>query len=347
MVEHITMHHCIQGRSGIAKWGGIPMTTLIELVRPKPEAKVVAFFSFGQALYGGPYYDTQSLENVLKPQCLLASRMNGKRLPKVYGAPCGCEWRTSSAIRWLNGSSVLSLSSQKSCGARRTRQKRNRRIFRPAAQHLMPKRDSTVRENAGSDQILLLLRRVRLDWLLHQFSPRLVRSIYVFVNGFITIGLLTLLALMNHNPFVFPSLGPTAYLLFFSPLGKTSSPRNTTLGHAIGLVCGYTAFVVTGAGALPFGVHPGIFWPRILAAALSISATGAFMILLDVSHPPAGATTLIVSLGIISRPRELITIEVAVFLLVAQALIINRLAGLPYPLWSAVASTKPVNEGSE
>jgi len=86
-VEHITMHHCIQGWSGIAKWGGIPMRKLIELVQPKPEAKVVAFFSFGEALYGGHYYDTQSLENVQKPQCLLACRMNGERLPELYGAP--------------------------------------------------------------------------------------------------------------------------------------------------------------------------------------------------------------------------------------------------------------------
>ena len=86
-VEHITMHHCIQGWSGIARWGGTPMKTLIELVRPKPEAKVVAFFSFGEALYGGHYYDTQSLENVLKAECLLAWRMNGGPLPEVYGAP--------------------------------------------------------------------------------------------------------------------------------------------------------------------------------------------------------------------------------------------------------------------
>lgn len=86
-VEHITMHHCIQGWSGIAKWGGVPMKTIIELVKPKPEARVAAFFSFGEALYGGHYYDTQSLENLLKPQCLLASRMNGQRLPEVYGAP--------------------------------------------------------------------------------------------------------------------------------------------------------------------------------------------------------------------------------------------------------------------
>ena len=211
----------------------------------------------------------------------------------------------------------------------------------------MQRPDWFGQERPGPDHILSLLRKLRLDWLLHHFPPRLVRSLYVFVNGFITIGVLALLALVSRNPFVFPSLGPTAYLLFFSPLGKTSSPRNTILGHAIGLICGYAAFVLTGAGALPFGVHPGIFWPRILAAALSLSATGAFMVLLDVSHPPAGATTLIVSLGIISRPRELVIIEVAVFLLVAQALVINRLAGLPYPMWNAAASTKPVNEDSD
>ena len=56
-------------------------------MRPKPEARVAASFSFGEALYGGSYYDTQSLENLLKPQCLLALRMNGQRLPQVYGAP--------------------------------------------------------------------------------------------------------------------------------------------------------------------------------------------------------------------------------------------------------------------
>lgn len=202
----------------------------------------------------------------------------------------------------------------------------------------MRKLDSTGLGHAGTDHILSLLRRFRLDWLLEHFPERLVRSIYVFVNGFITIAVLALLALVSHNPFVFPSLGPTAYLLFFSPLGKNSSPRNTILGHAVGLVCGYGAFVLTGAGALPFGVHQGIFWPRILAAALSLSSTGALMVLLDVSHPPAGATTLIVSLGIISKPIELVIIEVAVFLLVAQALAINRLAGLGYPWWNAVAS---------
>lgn len=194
-------------------------------------------------------------------------------------------------------------------------------------------------EHGGPDHILFILRRLRLVWLVNHFPPRIVRSVYVFVNGFITIAVLALLALVSRNPFVFPSLGPTAYLLFFSPMAKSSSPRNTIFGHAIGLICGYAAYAITGAGAQPFGVHPGIFWPRILAAALSLSATGALMVLLDVSHPPAGATTLIVSLGIISKPRELVIIEVAVLLLVLQALAINRLAGVRYPLWSAVEQT--------
>lgn len=51
------------------------------------------------------------------------------------------------------------------------------------------------------------------------------------------------------------------------------------------------------------------------------------------------------SLGIISKPRELAIIEVAVFLLVAQALAINRLAGLPYPLWDTPARTN--SEGAD
>jgi DMSO/TMAO reductase YedYZ molybdopterin-dependent catalytic subunit/thiosulfate reductase cytochrome b subunit len=85
--EYITMHHCIQGWTGIAKWGGVPMAVLIKLVRPMPMAKVVAFFSFGDSLFGGVYYDTQVLENVLKSECLLAFEMNGEPLTEVYGAP--------------------------------------------------------------------------------------------------------------------------------------------------------------------------------------------------------------------------------------------------------------------
>jgi CBS-domain-containing membrane protein len=179
--------------------------------------------------------------------------------------------------------------------------------------------------------VATLLTHMRMEWLLLHLPPRLVSAVYVGINGFITIALLALLSLVTGSPFVFPSLGPTAYLFFFSPLSESSSPRNTVLGHAIGLLCGYAAFAFAVASSPPFGMNPGVHGPRVLAAALS--ATGALMALLRVSHPPAGATTLIVSLGIISQPKELVIIEVAVILLTIQAFAINRLAGIPYPVW--------------
>jgi len=36
--EQITQHFCIQGWSGVAKWGGVSMQTLMDLVHPAPEA---------------------------------------------------------------------------------------------------------------------------------------------------------------------------------------------------------------------------------------------------------------------------------------------------------------------
>ncbi len=189
-------------------------------------------------------------------------------------------------------------------------------------------------EHSGFEHVGVLLTHMRMAWLLQHFPPRLVWAVYVCVNGFITIGLLGLLAFLTGSPFVFPSLGPTAYLFFFSPLAEVSSPRNAILGHAIGLICGYGAFALAVASSPPFGANPGVHGARLLAAALSLSATGALMALLRISHPPAGATTLIVSLGIISQPKELVIIEAAVILLTMQAFAINRIAGIPYPVWS-------------
>ena len=84
--ENITMHHCIQGWSGIAQWGGVSMRKLIEHVRPLPSARVVAFYR-SAARFTAISTTTQSLFNVLKPECLLALSMNGAPLPVEYGAP--------------------------------------------------------------------------------------------------------------------------------------------------------------------------------------------------------------------------------------------------------------------
>ncbi len=200
--------------------------------------------------------------------------------------------------------------------------------------HLGAQQKDKSSEQSGFGHVAVLLEHLRLTWLLHHFPAQLVWSAYVCVNGFVSVALLALLALITGSPFVFPSLGPTAYLFFFSPMAEASSPRNALFGHAIGLVCGYAAFMLTVWSGHPASVHGGVHGPTVLAAALSLSLTGGLMVLLKVSHPPAGATTLIVSLGIIAQPNHLIVIEAAVILLTLQAFALNRLAGLPYPIWA-------------
>jgi CBS-domain-containing membrane protein len=123
-------------------------------------------------------------------------------------------------------------------------------------------------------------------------------------------------------------------------MGRSSSPRNTILGHAIGLVCGYAAYVAMGSHGFTATAFTRVSWREVTAAALSLAATGAILVLLRVSHPPAAATTLIVSLGILTKPTYLVIIEIAVILLTAQAWIINRIAGLDYPLWEKTGQAK-------
>ena len=179
-----------------------------------------------------------------------------------------------------------------------------------------------------------LLARLRLARLLGRFHERLVWAAFMFINGFVTIALLAATAMVTRIPFIFPSLGPTAFLLFFTPNAPTASPRHTVYGHAIGIFCGYGALWLMHLQHAPPALVTGVDVHRVIAAALSLAATGALMILLKAAHPPAGATTLIISLGIVTRPFYLLVIELAVVLLCLQAIAINRLAGLDYPLWA-------------
>jgi len=83
----ITLHHCIQGWSGIAEWGGVAMADVIALVRPAPEARMAVFRSYGEGKEGGHYYDSHAIENLRLPQSLLAYEMNGEPLTILHGSP--------------------------------------------------------------------------------------------------------------------------------------------------------------------------------------------------------------------------------------------------------------------
>jgi sulfoxide reductase catalytic subunit YedY len=83
----ITLHHCIQGWSGFAAWGGLPLAELVKLVRPSPGVGAVVFYSFGEGAEGGQFYDSLSMQNALRPQTLLAYEKNFEPLNHLHGAP--------------------------------------------------------------------------------------------------------------------------------------------------------------------------------------------------------------------------------------------------------------------
>lgn len=86
--EQITQHFCIQGWSGVAKWGGVPMRDLMDLVGPLPEAQYVAFYALSSGgPDGGTYYDVHSIEAMHHELTLLAYDMNGETLSVLHGAP--------------------------------------------------------------------------------------------------------------------------------------------------------------------------------------------------------------------------------------------------------------------
>jgi CBS-domain-containing membrane protein len=188
-----------------------------------------------------------------------------------------------------------------------------------------------------SDVVRGLLVRGRLSWLLEHYARLPVVALFSFVNGCISIGIMSALAVITHNPFVFPSLGPTAFLFFYTPLAPSASPRHTIVGQSIAVICGYFSLVVTGLTTAGPAIAVGVTWPRVIAAALSLGLTDGLMVLARSAHPPAAATTLIISLGILTRPPQLVLLMGAVVVLTLQALVINRLAGIPYPLWNPVS----------
>ncbi|HKE77246.1 MAG TPA: HPP family protein [Acidimicrobiales bacterium] len=179
-----------------------------------------------------------------------------------------------------------------------------------------------------------LARRARLTSLVERYDSTLILGLFAFVNGLIAIGIMAFVAFVTGQPFVFPSLGPTAFLLFYTPLLAAACPRNTVCGHAIGAAAGYLALVLFGLTDAAPALATSVTGARVGAAALSLGLTSGAMVWARVPHPPAGATTLIVSLGIFHEPKQLAVLMLAVVLLVVQGFVINRLAGIPYPVWS-------------
>lgn len=84
----ITRHDCVEGWSVIGQWTGVPLSHILELVRPRPSATHVVFHCFDDlAGNGSRYYESIDLHDAYHPQTLVAHSLNGAPVPVANGAP--------------------------------------------------------------------------------------------------------------------------------------------------------------------------------------------------------------------------------------------------------------------
>ena len=82
------------------------MSTILDLVKPKPEAKWVIFYSFALGPDGGIYYDAQSIEQMRYPLTMLAYEMNDEDLSFGHGAPLRLRNEVQlgfKMVKWIKG----------------------------------------------------------------------------------------------------------------------------------------------------------------------------------------------------------------------------------------------------
>jgi CBS-domain-containing membrane protein len=175
-------------------------------------------------------------------------------------------------------------------------------------------------------------RRGLNAWLYKKWGNR-GNAVYTALGSLLTITLSGLFAWVLDEPLVFPSLGATAFLFFETPMAEVASIRNTIIGHTVGAGVAFVWLNVFGLVGDPSAIVAGFTADRVACVALSLAFTGGILRLLRAAHPPAGATTVIVSVGLLTTWDELLILMAGVILLSASALALNRLLGVPAPLW--------------
>lgn len=123
-----------------------------------------------------------------------------------------------------------------------------------------------------------------------------------------------LVGLVLHQPWLAPGLGPTLLVLSGPPDEPAAQPRNVLVGHAVAVLAGYAALLATGLRHTPAGLTTELTSRRVAAAALALALTALLLRLLSCTQPAAGATALVVGLGLLTTVVELAAVLLSVVL---------------------------------
>ncbi len=156
--------------------------------------------------------------------------------------------------------------------------------------------------------------------------------LYVVICSVLTMAIIGVFAVWAAEPFVFPSLAPTLFILFAFPLAQEANPRNAINAHLVGLLAGIAALLVFGLVGVPPDTTD-LDWDRLGAILFALALALALIMGLRVLHIPGVATALIVAMGLLAAPADWAFMFVGVILVILIAVTINRVVGIPHPVW--------------
>jgi len=146
------------------------------------------------------------------------------------------------------------------------------------------------------------------------------QALFAAVFSIITIGALTLLTYKTEfGIFLIASFGSTMVLLFGYPESPFAKPKNIFFGHLL----------TAGVGVIFVNFIP---LPLYISIPFAVGIGVALMILLKVTHPPAGGNPIIVLMGSASYNYLLNPIIFGSIILIFFGVILNRfIAKKKYP----------------
>ena len=141
----------------------------------------------------------------------------------------------------------------------------------------------------------------------------LKQSFIAGLFSIITIGILTLLTYKTEfGIFLIASFGSSMVLLYGYPESPFAQPKNVFFGHLVTTIVGMIFLYL-----IPL--------PLFIIIPLAVGFGVGLMILLNVTHPPAGGNPIIVIMGSVSLDYLLNPIISGSIIILIFAVIINRL----------------------
>ena len=141
----------------------------------------------------------------------------------------------------------------------------------------------------------------------------LKQSFLAGLFSIVTIGILTLLTYKTeYGIFLIASFGSSMVLLYGYPESPFAQPKNVFFGHVLTTIVGMIFLYF-----IPL--------PLYLTIPLAVGFGVGFMILFNVTHPPAGGNPIIVIMGSVSVDYLLTPVISGSIIILIFAIIINRL----------------------